>query len=154
MGRCVDVRWDLATGPLGPQFAIELPPEVRPNNRIWRPTISKMSRSAFESIERAAKNEDHWASIVPGFAKERAMSEFISVSPHLLEDGLRPYPSKAARELVFVDGSRLDVLLLDRDNSVVIVECKQGAPTIADIRQLRGYMDNARKLRTGLKIGA
>jgi hypothetical protein len=35
----------------------------------------------------------------------------------------------------------------------VIVECKQGAPTIADIEQLRGYMRNAETLRTGLKVG-
>ncbi len=81
------------------------------------------------------------------------MSEFISASPHVLEDGLRPYPSAAARELVFPDGSRLDVLLLDRDNTIVIVECKQGAPSIADINQLRGYLRNAEKLRTGLKVG-
>jgi RecB family endonuclease NucS len=75
-------------------------------------------------------------------------------SPHLLdEDGLRPYPSAAARELVFVDGSRLDVLLLDRDNTIVIVECKQGAPTLANIQQLRGYMRTAEKLSTGLKVG-
>jgi RecB family endonuclease NucS len=55
--------------------------------------------------------------------------------------------------LVFHDGSRLDVLLLDRDDTVVIVECKQGAPTLPNIEQLRGYMRNAQKLRTGLKVG-
>ncbi|MHB1936705.1 MAG: endonuclease NucS domain-containing protein [Acidobacteriaceae bacterium] len=153
MGRRLEVHWDLTTGPLAPQFAIQLPPEGRPNMRIWRPTLSEVPKQAFERIEKAARDENHWVSIVPGFAKERAMSEFISVSPHLLEDGLRPYPSAAAREQVFVDGSRLDVLLLDRDNTIVIVECKQGAPILADIQQLRGYMRNAEKLRTGLKVG-
>lgn len=153
MGRCLEVRWDLKTGPLGPQFAIQLPHDARPNMRIWRPTLSEMSKSVFERIENTAQDENHWLSILPGFAKERAMSEFIAASPHLLEDGLRPYPSATARELVFADGSRLDVLLLDRDNMIVIVECKQGAPTLADIRQLRGYMRNAEKLQTGLKVG-
>jgi len=111
-----------------------------------------MSKGAFERIEKAAQDENYWASIVPGFAKERAMSEFISASPHLLEDGLRPYPSAAARELVFADGSRLDVLLLDRDDTIVIVECKQGAPSLANIQQLRGYMRNAERLSTGLRV--
>ncbi len=153
MGRRLEVHWDLTTGPLAPQFAIQLPPAACPNMRIWRPTLSEMSKPVFERIEKAAQDETHWVSIVPGFAKERAMSEFISASPHLLEDGLRPYPSAAARELVFADGSRLDVLLLDRDNTIVIVECKQGAPTLANIQQLRGYMRKAEKLRTGLKVG-
>jgi RecB family endonuclease NucS len=48
----------------------------------------------------------------------------------------------------------MDVLLLDRDSdAIVVVECKQGAPTLADIRQLRGYMHNAEELRTGLRVG-
>jgi RecB family endonuclease NucS len=55
--------------------------------------------------------------------------------------------------LVFPDRTRLDVLLLDPRQNVVIVECKQGAPTLNNIEQLRGYMRNAEKLRTGLKIG-
>jgi len=73
--------------------------------------------------------------------------------PHLLEDGLVPYPSASARELVFPDRTRLDVLLLDRNDDVVIVECKQGAPSLQNLEQLRGYMRNAERLRTGLKIG-
>ncbi len=153
MGRRLEVHWDLMTGPLAPQFAIHLPPEARPNMRIWRPALTEMSKTVFDRIEKAARDENHWVNIVPGFAKERAMSEFISSSPHLLEDGLRPYPSAAAREFVFADGSRLAVLLLDRDDAIVIVECKQGAPTVSDVRQLRGYMRNAEKLRTGLKVG-
>jgi len=99
------------------------------------------------------KEESNWVSLIPGFASERALSEYISASPHLLEDGLVPYPSESARELVFPDQSRLDVLLLDRDGNIVIVECKQGAPSLQHVEQLRGYMRNAEKLRTGLKVG-
>lgn len=153
MGRRLDVRWDLTTGRLGAGFAVQLPPNARPNMGIWRPTISEMPRSDFERVKRVTKDEDHWLSIIPGFEKERAISEFISASPHLLEDGSRPYPSTAARELVFPNGSRLDVLLLDRDDNILIVECKQGAPSLAAIKQLRGYMRNAEGLRIGLKVG-
>lgn len=153
MGRRIEVRWDLRTGPLAPQFAVQLPPDARPNNRIWRPTVSDMPQQVFERIQKVAEDEEFWVSIIPGFAKERSISEFISVSPHLLEDGLRPFPSEAARELVFADRSRLDVLLLDRDNNIVIVECKQGTPTLDNINQLRGYMRNAERLRTGVSLG-
>lgn len=153
MGRRLQVRWDLTTGPLAPSYVVELPPEARPNMRIWRPTLSAVPDDIFTAVERAARGESNWVSLVPGFASERALSEFISASPHLLEDGLVPYPSESARELVFPDQTRLDVLLLDRDQNIVIVECKQGAPTLQHVEQLRGYMRNAEKLRTGLKVG-
>jgi hypothetical protein len=153
MGRRVQVRWDLTTGRLTPDFVVELPPEARPNPRIWRLTLSQVPDAAFKAMEKAFHDERNWVSLVPGFASERALSEYITALPHLLEDGLVPYPSASARELVFPDRTRLDVLLLDRNDDVVIVECKQGAPSLQNLEQLRGYMRNAEKLRTGLKIG-
>jgi RecB family endonuclease NucS len=41
------------------------------------------------------------------------------------------------------------VLLLDRDDNLVVVECKQHGATVADIGQLRGYMANAKRLVPG-----
>jgi hypothetical protein len=134
-------------------FVVELPPEARPNPRIWRPTLSLVPDTAFRAMELAVNEEANWVSLIPGFASERALSEYISASPHLLEDGLVPYPSESARELVFSDRTRLDVLLLDHDGNIVIVECKQGAPSLQHVEQLRRYMRNAEKLRTGLKVG-
>lgn len=153
MGRRVQVRWDLTIGRLTPNFVVELPPEVRPNPRIWRLTLSRVPDDTFHAMELAVKEESNWVSLIPGFATERALSEYISASPHLLEEGLRPYPSESARELVFPDQTRLDVLLLDRCDNIVIVECKQAAPCLQHVEQLRGYMRNAEHLRTGLKIG-
>jgi hypothetical protein len=153
MGRRVHVRWDLATGRLTPDFVVELPPDSRPNPRIWRLTLSPVPDDTFKAMERAFRDERNWVSLIPGFASERALSEYISALPHLLEDGLVPYPSASARELVFPDRTRLDVLLLDMSGAVVIVECKQGAPTIQNLEQLRGYMRNAENLRMGLKVG-
>jgi len=43
--------------------------------------------------------------------------------------------------------------LIDRNANIVIVECKQGAPNVQHVAQLRGYMRNVEKLRTGLKVG-
>jgi hypothetical protein len=153
MGRRVIVRWDMKRGRLTPDYVVELPPDARPNPRIWRLTLSQVPDVAFAKMERAFHDERNWVSLVPGFASERALSEYISASPHLLEDGLVPYPSAAAREMVFPDRTRLDVLLLDPKQNIVIVECKQGAPTLQNIQQLRGYMRNAEKLRMGLKVG-
>jgi hypothetical protein len=153
MGRRVQVRWDLTTGPLTPTFVAELPPEARPNPRIWRMTLSPVPDAPFSLMAKALEEQENWVSLVPGFASERALSEYIAASPHLIEDGLVPYPSAAAREFVFPDRTRLDVLLLDKNENVVIVECKQGAPTAQNLAQLRGYMRNAEKLRTGLKVG-
>ncbi len=51
-----------------------------------------------------------------------------------------PHPNQKVRERVFGDDTRLDVLLVDRDERPVIVECKQNQPTVDDVRQLRHYL--------------
>ena len=51
-----------------------------------------------------------------------------------------PHPNSKIRERVFKDKTRLDVLLIDRDNIPVIVECKQHSPSIEAISQLRHYI--------------
>ena len=55
-------------------------------------------------------------------------------------------PWAKVREQMFDDRSRSDVLLLDRDENPVVVECKQGPPTTDHLRQLRGYMEKMEKL--------
>jgi RecB family endonuclease NucS len=79
------------------------------------------------------------------FPYEKALSDYISAYSHLLEDGLLPHPNKKVRERVFRDRSRLDVLLEDRDEIAVIVECKQGQPSVDDVRQLRHYLKRFRR---------
>jgi RecB family endonuclease NucS len=37
------------------------------------------------------------------------------------------------------------VILIDRDDQTVIVECKQGQPTVAAINQLRRYLAHLKK---------
>src|SRR5262249_3047966 len=75
----------------------------------------------------------------------------VATYPHHLEDGLVPYPYSKIAEKVFPDGSRLDVLLLDRQARPVVVECKQEAPTVAHLRQLRHYMKWVQK-ETGKEV--
>jgi RecB family endonuclease NucS len=82
-------------------------------------------------------------------ASTAAIFQFAMVNianyPNHLEDGLLPHPNSKIRKRVFGDKSRLDVLLIDKANAPVIVECKQSASTIDDLSQLRRYMQRYRR---------
>ena len=146
MGRRIDVRWDLRVGPVSPSAVALLPAEARFKGRSLRSTIVPVNEYTAKKIVLALSDEANWTSVHPGFASERAISEYINEFPHLLEDGLRPYPSVAkTREHMFSDKRRSDVLLLDPQGNLVIVECKQNSPSEADVNQLRHYMMAARK---------
>ena len=82
----------------------------------------------------------NWVNLLGSFKYETALSDYIANYPNRLEDGLLPHPNSKIRERVFKDQTRLDVLLIDKKNMPVIVECKQNAPTIDHISQLRHYM--------------
>jgi hypothetical protein len=143
-GRRIEVRWDLSFGEVSPQHVVELPlaarfargPELR-----W--SIYPLDEQKFAEISRAMLDEKNWVTLVGGFRHEASLSDYIASAPHLLEDGMRPYPWKKAREQVFPDKTRSDVLLLDKHEKLVVVECKQGSPTVENIEQLRGYMAHA-----------
>ena len=151
MGRRIEVRWDLHVGPVSPSAVARLPVEARFKGRALRSTIVRLKEEAVEKIVFALSVESNWTSVHSGFASERAISEYIGTFPHLLEDGLRPYPSVKTREFAFSDKRRSDVLLLDRQGRLVIVECKQNSPCEADVNQIRHYMAMARKEVLGPK---
>ncbi len=151
MGRRIEVRWDLHVGPVSPSAVARLPVEARFKGRALRSTIVRLKEETAEKIVLALSDEANWTSVHSGFASERAISEYIDAFPHLLEDGLRPYPSVKTREFAFTDKRRSDVLLLDRQGRMVIVECKQNSPSEADVNQIRHYMTMARKEILGLK---
>ena len=99
-------------------------------------------------FEEEMDNQANWVGLVGGFAYESALSDFIALYPHKLKDGLEPYPNERIRELILKGRKRLDVLLRD-EVGPVIVECKQGYPTVEHIRQLRGYIKGAEKKISG-----
>ncbi len=143
-GRRIEVRWDLSFGEISPQHVIELPLPVRfTKGAELRWSIYPLQKLKFAGIARAVRDEKNWVTLVRGFRHEESLSDYIASAPHLLEDGMRPYPWKKAREQVFDDKTRSDVLLLDKHEKLVIVECKQGSPTLQNIQQLRGYMGHA-----------
>jgi len=154
MGRRIDVRWDLQVGPISPSAVARLPVEARFKGRALRSAIVRLNDQAVEKIASALADEANWTAVHSRFSSERAISEYINSFPHLLEDGLRPYPSVKTREFAFSNKRRSDVLLLDRKGNLVIVECKQNPPTETDIGQLRHYMKMARKEILGTKSRA
>ncbi len=145
MGRRFEVRWDLSSGPISPSAVAKLPEGVRFQGATLRLTIARVPDLLAAKIEIALKDEANWTAVHSRFATERAISEYINEFPHLLETGLRPYPNAKTREFTFKDKKRSDVLLLDPEGGLVIVECKQNAPVLKDLQQLRHYMKRARQ---------
>lgn len=146
MGRLIEVRWDMTNGPLAHDLVVKLPTEARFHAGRVRAAISEVPAGLFLAIQKAMRDFRNW---VPAsghvFKQEQAISDFIAQHPHMLEDGMTPYPSKQVREKVFSDRSRSDVLLIDKNGKTVVVECKQGLPSLEAVRQLRGYLHNALK---------
>lgn len=150
MGRRIEVRWDLNVGPIDADTVISLPASKRLPTYAVRPTISELESKTFNSVVKAMKDEANWVGLQGRFEYERSISDYVATYPHRLEDDLMPYPNAKIREKAFSDKTRSDVLLIHRDETPVVVECKQGAPTLENIQQLRGYMKHVKKI-TGKK---
>jgi hypothetical protein len=148
LGRRILVRWDLEHSPDSSDQVVQLPEDFALNPGEWRPALARIHRrSAIEQFKKIMADPKNWVGLLGRFGYEQALSDYIALHPHRLEDGLLPHPNKRVhenvlrvREKVFKDRSRADVLLLDRDNKPVIVECKQESPTVDDIGQLRHYI--------------
>jgi hypothetical protein len=148
MGRRVNVRWNMSIGPFDPAMVVKLPESKRLSG--VRQTIAKVDRKTFQSVRDAMADESNWRNLLSKFKYEESLSDYIAAYPHHVEDGLQPYPSEKVREKVFKNGTRSDVLLLDRNQVPVIVECKQGEPEIKHVQQLKQYMKLLRQA-TGRK---
>lgn len=140
MGRRILVRWDLTVGPDTRDEVVLLPAAARFSFGELRPTIAEVKSQSLASLRSTMNDAANWESLFAHFDYEKALSDYIATYPHHLEDGLTIHPTLKIRELVFEDRTRSDVILLDRHDQTVIVECKQGQPTIADINQLRRYV--------------
>jgi len=140
MGRRVLVRWDMTVGPDSRDLVVLLPENLRFSAGELRPTIAEIRTVSTPHLRDAMNERTNWIGLLSHFPYEKALSDFIAAYPHRLEDGLVLHPSEKIRERVFGDRTRLDVLLLDREDRPVVVECKQYSPTIADLRQLRHYL--------------
>lgn len=140
MGRRVLVRWDMTVGPDTRDQVVLLPDGCRFTGGELRSTVAKIRSVSLGELRDAMNDPSNWVGLLSHFPYEQALSDFIAAYPHRLEDGLVLHPSEKVRERVFGDGTRSDVLLLDRDDQPVIVECKQYSPTIDDLKQLRHYL--------------
>ena len=140
MGRRLKVRWRLDVGPDDRDMVVQLPPPARFTLGELRPTVSRIASVSGKALIGAMNDAVNWVGLLTHFDYERALSGFIAAYPHRLEDGLLPHSNEKIRERVFHDRTRLDVLLEDKNGVPVVVECKQGSPTLANLAQLRHYM--------------
>jgi hypothetical protein len=140
MGRRLLVRWDLTVGPDSRDMIVALPPGFQLTTAELRPTIAEVRSCTVAKLTKAMNDPQNWVGLLTHFDYERALSGYIAAYPHRLEDGLLPHPDERIRERVFGDDSRSDVLLMDRYDIPVVVECKQGAPSVEHLKQLRHYM--------------
>lgn len=145
MGRRILVRWDLSIGPDDRDLVVALPSNMQFTMGELRPTIAQIRSRSVNELKDIMNEPTNWVGLFTHFDYERALAGYIAAYPHRLEDGLLPHPNDKIRERIFDDKSRLDVLLMDRRNIPVIVECKQGGPTEDHIKQLRHYMKKLRR---------
>jgi hypothetical protein len=144
MGRRIFLRWELETGPDDRKLVVALPKDAQLTLGELRPTVAEVRSRTLAILRRAMNDPSNWESLSE-FPYEKALSDYIGAYPHLLEDGLLPHPNKKVRERVFRDRKRLDVLLEDRDEIAVIVECKQRQPSVDNVRQLQHYLRRFRR---------
>lgn len=150
MGRRINLRWRLDIGPDDYSLVVKLPEGSRFTSGELRPTVSEIRSISIEKLFEAMNNQNNWEKIYGHYANERSISDYIANYPYLLEDGLTQYPSAKVREKIFNDRTRLDVLLMDRQENPVIVECKQQNPSKDNINQLLHYMKKLKE-ETGKK---
>ena len=150
IGRRIFVRWDLMVGPDSRDIVVALPKDLQLTRGEVRPTINELKSKSVAALTVAMNDEANWVGLLTQFDYERALSGYVAAYPHRLEDGLLPHPNQRVRERVFKDGSRLDVLLTDRNEIPVVVECKQGNPTAEHLKQIRKYMSRLQE-ETGAK---
>jgi hypothetical protein len=140
MGRRILVRWHLTVGPDNSDLVVQLPTGSTFSRSELRPTVSRIQSTSLDALQKQMNDPANWVSLLGNFKYEKALSDYIANYPNRLEDGFLPHPNSKIRELVFRDNTRLDVLLIDKNNVPVIVECKQYAPIEQDLLQLRHYM--------------
>ncbi|MBE2224777.1 MAG: DUF91 domain-containing protein, partial [Anaerolineae bacterium] len=156
MGRRILVRWDLTVGPNNQDLVVKLPIGKTFSNGELRPTVSHIRTLTLNELCDVMNEPANWVSLLGNFKYEKTLSDYIANYPSHLEDGLLPHPNSKIRERVFKDKTRLDVLLIDKQNKPVIVECKQNAPTTQDVKQLRHYMglflEETREMPRGILV--
>jgi len=145
MGRRIEVRWDLTAGPTDRSLVIQLPEAYRFNSGQARQTIGQIKSHSVSDFRAVMNDPSNWMGIQSKFKHESALQAYIYTYPHHLEDGLSVHPDLKVREKVFDDRKRADVLLIDRDEIAVVVECKRDAPSVSAVHQLRHYMDKLKE---------
>jgi hypothetical protein len=154
-GRRVLVRWDLSVGPRDPSQIVLLPLKSRLVGGQIRGTVRKLPIERLDVIRAAMDDPSNWVSLASSFNVETALSSYIALHPHRLEEGLVSHSAFGANEQSMPDGGRVDVLLEDELGRTVVVECKQGGATISACEQVIRYRRQIERLvPAGQKVRA
>ena len=73
---------------------------------------------------------------------EKDMSDMIYSSPLMIEEGFRPLSREEHTRFGFID-----VFGYDRDNNLVVVECKRYCADLKAVSQLRRYVEKVKKAK-------
>ena len=93
------MRWDLEHCPQNPDLVVQLPEEFDRGGR--HPTLSRIHSKTAEQFQKVMADPGNWVALLSRFGYERALSDYIALYPHKLEDGLLIHSNKRIREKVF-----------------------------------------------------
>ena len=92
----------------------------------------------YDAITR--KLEDGQKQIIAGTEKD--MSDMIKDNPQLIEPGFKPLSREEHTKYGFID-----VFGYDKNNNLVIIECKRYTASLQAVTQLRRYVEKMKELR-------
>ena len=140
-GRRILLRWDMTVGPDNKEMVVKLTNDFQfKSGYEQRGTIRQIKSLSREKLSQVMNDPSNWVPVQSTFDREKSLSDYIAAYPHRLEEGMVRHPSQSVREKCFPDRTRSDAVLQDRDERLVVVECKKNSPQDRDLAQLSGYM--------------
>jgi len=115
--------------------------------RVYRPKEKETLQITFLKVIMVAALDLHDNGEFILYASEKDMQEAILFDPSLLEEGFKPLEAERTVEPGFID-----IIGVDKKNTLTIVEIKRNPATRKDVLQLNKYMkiyrvDNGRMVR-------
>lgn len=91
LGRRILVRWDLEHSPDSSDQVVQLPGDFALNPGEWRPALARIHRrSAIEQFKKIMADPKNWVGLLGRFGYEQALSDYIALHPHRLEEDCCP----------------------------------------------------------------
>ena len=79
MGRRINVRWELTTGPENQDLVVQLPEGKTFSSGELRPTVSRIYSMTVEELRQHMNDQTNWVSLLGKFGYEKALSDYIKI---------------------------------------------------------------------------